>query len=129
MATKPWASAFLDPALAILDDATYIALCSQDPVTYTEAYTTYKLAGSVISAANFTGPFNGLVSGRRLHISSIPDATGLANGDATHYALVITASSTLLYTGPLVETYTIVTSATITFGTIDIELPDTVIAG
>lgn len=50
---------------AIKNNATRICVCSAQPTTYAEAITTYKLAIKTITSADFTGPANGDVSGRK----------------------------------------------------------------
>jgi ribosomal protein L30E len=88
----------LDAALNyIKSNASRICVCSAQPTTYTEAITTYKLADINISAANFTGPANGDVSGRKLGVNA-QDAVDIdASGNATHVALVDTTNLKLLY--------------------------------
>lgn len=88
----------LDAALNhIKNNVTEMTLCSQEPTTFTEAHTTYKLADVALTSGDFTGPADGDTSGRKITVdaqSSIPiDATGTA----THVALTLTASSQLQY--------------------------------
>ena len=66
------------------------------PTTYTEANATYALADIVIDSGDFTKA-NGDTSGRKITIGAQSSVLIDASGTATHVALVITGSSTLLY--------------------------------
>jgi hypothetical protein len=89
------ADAVFDAALDELATATRLVLCSQVPTTYTEAYTTYKLAEVTIDSSDFTKA-NGDTSGRKTTLGA-QTVTGSANGTATHFALVRVSDTTLLH--------------------------------
>lgn len=88
----------LDGALNIIkNNATRICVCSTQPTTYTEAITTYKLAIKTITSADFTGPADGDISGRKLTSNAHSGITVDASGTAAHIALCDSANSKLLY--------------------------------
>lgn len=87
--------ATLDSMLDVIEAATIIAICSTQPTTYTEAFTTYKLADHVIDSGDFTTG-NGDTSGRKTTVAQQTGVTVDSNGTAAHIALGISGSSTLL---------------------------------
>lgn len=87
----------LDAALNyVKNNATRICVCNAQPLTYTEAVTTYKLAIKTITSTDFTGPANGDTSGRKLTSNQHASITVDSSGNATHIALADSATSTLL---------------------------------
>ena len=83
---------------------TKLCLCSAQPATYAEATTqhdgstgNYMLGVADITSADFTGPGNGVVSGRKITVGSVVDIPVLATGTLTHIALCDGANSTLIY--------------------------------
>lgn len=88
--------AVLDGTLDIIATATKLVVCSAQPTTYAEANSTYALADIVIDSGDFTKA-NGDTSGRKITIGAQSSVLIDASGTATHIALVITGSSTLLY--------------------------------
>lgn len=88
----------LDAALDyIKDNVGRMCVCSQEPTTYTEAITTYKLADIDISSADITGPINGDASGRKITINQQTDVDIDTTGYGTHIALVDITNEKLLY--------------------------------
>ena len=79
-----------------------LCLCSQEPTTYTEAITTYKLADVDIDNTDYTGPANGDTSGRKVTINAQTGVTVDSSGTSNHAAIVDTVNSKLL----LVTTHT-----------------------
>lgn len=71
----------------IVNNATQLALCSQEPTTRNEALVTYLLASTPVAPGNFTVT-DGAVSGRRAIVAAIADIMILATGTGTHLALV-----------------------------------------
>ncbi len=88
--------AVLDGSLDVIATATKLIVCSAQPTTYTEANATYALADVVIDGTDFTKA-NGDTSGRKVTIGAQTGVLIDTSGTATHVALVITGSSTLLY--------------------------------
>lgn len=85
-------SAILDSMLSnFVGDNVHV--CSQQPTTYTEAATTYKLATKAITSGNYVLAA-GSVSGRKSTLTPPTAASISANGTATHVA--VTLGSTLV---------------------------------
>jgi hypothetical protein len=87
----------LDGALNVVkNNGTRLSVCNAQPTTYTEAITTFKLAIRTIAPADFTGPANGDVSGRKLTVNQQTGITVDADGTATYVAVSDSANSKLL---------------------------------
>jgi hypothetical protein len=88
----------LDGALNVVkNNATRLCVCANQPTTYAEATSTYKLAIKTISSSDFTGPANGDTNGRKLTVNAANGLNVDAGGDAQHIALADVANSKLLY--------------------------------
>lgn len=113
----------LDAALDyIANNATIMTLCSQQPTTYTEAITTYKLADIAIDSGDFTKA-NGDTSGRKTTVAAQNGVTVDSSGTSNHVAIADGANSKLLYT----TTHTgqaLVAANTVNIGAWDIEIAD-----
>jgi len=110
----------LDAALAVLDDATHLYICSAEPGTFTEATVTYALGVKV--GPTFTGPQPGDVSGRKVTVDAIPDGSVTGTDSASHWALV--DGSRLLAAGPLAALQSVTSGNTFSLSAFDIELPE-----
>lgn len=86
----------MDAALDVIATATKLVVCSAQPTTYTEANVTYALADVVIDGTDFTKA-NGDTNGRKTTVAAQSSVLIDTSGTATHVALIITGSSTLLY--------------------------------
>jgi hypothetical protein len=121
----------LDGSLNIVkNNATRICVCSAEPTTYAEATTTYdggaskyKLAIKTITSADFTGPADGDVSGRKLTSNAHTAVTIDATADATHIALCDSGTSKLLYV-TTATTQTLTAAGTVNIPAWKIELAD-----
>ena len=67
-----------------------IYLCSQQPANYTEASTTYALAGKTGISSGTTGPADGDASGRKITIDAVTSISVSASGTANHVAITST---------------------------------------
>jgi hypothetical protein len=96
-----WASdSVMDAALSFIDDCTLLTVCSAQPTTYAEASSTYKLADIVLTAGDGNGDYtiaNGDVSGRKISVLQQSNIDIDTSGTATHVALCVSGSSTLVY--------------------------------
>jgi|SRR6516165_4121895 hypothetical protein len=83
-------SYILDNGLAYLDTAAVgIYICSQDPTTYTEATSTYKLGAKTGTAGSLFGaPADASPNGRMVTSVAISDGSITANGTAAAWAVV-----------------------------------------
>ena len=115
----------LDAALNELKlQAKKICGCSQQPTTFTEAVSTYKLAYSNISGADFTGPADGDTSGRKINVGQKADVPVSTTGSVTVFALVDTSGSRLLYTTDVSGVQLVTSGNTMTFNAWDVEILD-----
>ncbi len=114
----------LDGLLDIVATATKLIVCSTQPTTYTEANSTYALADVVIDGTDFIKA-NGDTNGRKVTVAAQSGVLIDTSGTALHVALVITASSKLLYvTTCTSQALTANGSNTVTVPAWDIEVAD-----
>lgn len=122
-----WANdSVMDAALAYVDDCTSIKVCSAQPTTYAEANATYMLAAATLTAGAGNGSYtlaNGDASGRKLTVAQVSNASITNSGTATHVALVITGSSTLVYVTTCTS-QALTSGGTVTIPAWDIEISD-----
>jgi hypothetical protein len=83
----------IDGGLSYTDGADYMCVCSAEPTTYTEAYTTYMLARVAMAAGDITIAND--TSGRSATMAAKSGVTITNSGTATHVALVATSGTTL----------------------------------
>lgn len=112
----------LDGALDVIATATAMVACSDQPTTYAEATSTYALADVTIDSGDFTIA-NGDTNGRKVTIGAQSTVEVDASGTATHIALVITGSSTLLYVTTCTS-QALTDGNTVNFPAWDIEIAD-----
>lgn len=99
-------------------------LCSAEPTTYTEAFTTYKLASIAMSGGDFSKA-DGSPNGRTLTVAAKTGATVHTNGDGTHVALVNTTASSLRNV-TVCASVTVNTAGTANFGSYSVRFADPV---
>lgn len=115
--------AILDAALAELDNATAIHICSQQPATYAAATSTYTLGNKSFGAGGcFGAPANGGTSGRKVASTAVTDGDVTATGTATHWAAV--DGSRLLAAGSLSSSQAVTSGNTFTLSSFDVTFPD-----
>lgn len=112
----------LDAALDYVGAATLLTVCSAQPATYAEASSTYKLADVVVDSGDFSKA-NGDSSGRKLTVAQQASVPIDATGSATHVALAISGSSTLLYVTTCTS-QSLTSGGTVTVPAWDIEIAD-----
>ena len=113
-----------DGGLDYLDtNGTRIDICSQEPITYSEATTdgTYSLGNK--TGLNTGVPEAGAVDGRRVIVPAITDGTVTETGTASHWALT-DGASILLATGPLSANQAVTDTNTFTLDAISITIRD-----
>lgn len=116
----------LDGSLQILTtNGDRITLCSQEPTTYNEAITTFKL-GSQTGVP--VGAPEDAPTGRKVVVPAIPAGATDTLGVATHWALVDTAGTELLATNTLAAAKTITPPDTWSLAAFDIINEDFVTA-
>lgn len=113
----------MDAALDVIATATRMIACSAQPTTYTEANSTYALA-DVTLAGDFTKA-NGDTNGRKVTIAAKSSVLIDTSGTPNHVALVLVASSKLLYVTTCTGgALTANGSNTVNFPAWDIEIAD-----
>ena len=77
--------------------ATHIYICTQQPVDYPTATTTYALGNQDFGAgAALTGPTNRTPNGRQVTTTAVTNGTVTGTGTATRWAIVDSVNSRLL---------------------------------
>ena len=112
----------LDAGIEKIREGTRIDICSQEPVSYTEATSTYTLG-------NKTGLSLGAVadrspSGRKTTVPAITDGTTTGTDDGSHWALTDPGNSRLLATGALASPQAMTSGNPFTLTAFDIGIPD-----
>lgn len=116
----------MDAALTYVATGTLLTVCSAQPTTYTEAATTYKLADVALVAGNGNGVYtiaNGDTSGRKVTIAQQANIPIDSSGTATHIAVSVSGSSTLLYVTTCTS-QALTSGGTVTVPAWDIEFSD-----
>jgi hypothetical protein len=101
-------------------NGTRIDICSQEPVSYAEATSTYTLGNDTV---NTGATQNGAVSGRRVIVPAITAGTVTGTGTASHWALT-NGSNTLIATGALTAPQAVTSGNTFTLDAISITIAD-----
>jgi hypothetical protein len=104
--------AAIDGGLNYVDGSDYMCVCSQEPTSYTDAYTTSMLARVAMAAGDIVLADD--TSGRKATMGAKAGVTITNSGTATHVALVNTGDSSLRY----ITTCT--SQALVAGGTVDI---------
>lgn len=78
----------------IKNNAENLYICNNEPTTFLEASTTYKLG--VKSAPAFTGPAAGTGEARYIQVDAVTDGVITANGTAGYAAITKDSTSELL---------------------------------
>lgn len=124
-----WASdTVMDAALAVVATGTVLTVCSAQPTTYAEATSTYALADVVLTPGAGNGDFtlaNGDSSGRKVTVAQQADIPIDTSGTATHVAISISGSSTLLYVTTCTS-QVLTSGGTVTVPAWDVEIADPV---
>lgn len=92
--------ATLNSMLAVVAAGTRVDVCSAQPTTYAEASATYSLGNYTLTAGDGGGDWTigaGDTSGRKLTLGAQSGNNATADGTATHLAISISGSSTLLH--------------------------------
>lgn len=95
---KKYADSVLDGALNIVKNgATSLVFCSAEPANFAGVAAVTLASSAALTAADFTGPADGDVSGRKLTVNAINDIAPSANGTIT-YAVLCSADTLLVGT-------------------------------
>jgi len=102
-------------------NGTRIDICSQEPVSYAEATSTYTLGNK--TGLNTGATQNGASSGRRVIVPAITDGSVTGTATATHWALTDN-SAILVATGALSSSQAVTSGNTFTLDAISITIAD-----
>jgi hypothetical protein len=111
----------LDGAFDVLDQADEMNACSAEPLTRTEAITTYALADAVMTPDTDYTKANGDTSGRKCTVAAKATQAIDATGTATHIAL--TDATRLLYVTTCTS-QALTSGGTVSFPAWDVEIAD-----
>ena len=110
---------------AIHNLADKIYICSQDPLTFTDATSTYALGNKSFGAGNAFGvPSAGSPNGRQVTSVPITDGAVTASGNAAKWAVVDSANSRLLANGSLSVSQPVTSGNTFTLAAFNIRIPN-----
>jgi hypothetical protein len=102
-------------------NGTRIDICSQEPVSYAEATSTYTLGNK--TGLNTGATQNGASSGRRVIVPAITDGAVTGTATATHWALT-DGASILVATGQLSSSQAVTNGNVFTLDAISITIAD-----
>ena len=102
-------------------NGTRIDICSQEPVSYAEATSTYTLGNK--TGLNTGATEAGATDGRRVIVPAITDGSVTGTASATHWALT-NGSSVLIATGALTSPQSVTSGNTFTLDAISITIRD-----
>lgn len=111
----------LDNGLTVLDtEATHLHICTQEPVTFAEASSTYTKGSAAVSIG---APAARTPSGRKVTVAAISGASVSGSGTVTHWAIVDTTNSRLLATGSLSASQAVTSGNTFSLAAFDVGIP------
>lgn len=111
-----------DDGLEVLtDNVDEIHICSEEPVDYTGATSTYTLGDRQVTVNNPEDLPEG--EGRRVTVDSFSDGNSTSDGDGTHIALVDTSDSKLYAVLELADTIEIDTTEDWSLDEVSIGIP------
>lgn len=116
------ADSILDLLLAEFANASNLYICSQEPTTFAEATTTYKLGTK--TGISIGAPADRTPSGRKVTVASFSNGTVDASGTATNWALTKTTGSVLMATGALAASQVVTSGNSFSLAAFDIGVPD-----
>jgi len=115
----------LDLGLNVLDiEATHLFICSQEPISFVEASSTYALGSKNWGAgAVFGAPAAGSPNGRKVSSAAISDGVVSGTGTAAKWAITDNTNSRLLAVGSLAASQAVTAGNTFSLASFDIRIP------
>lgn len=111
-----------DAALAVIDDATVLHICSAEPTGYANV-ATVTLGNKSLSGA-FTGPADRTPSGRKVTVGAQTGGSVTATGTAAAWALVDVPGTKVCASGALASAQGVTNGNTFSTAAFDIGFPD-----
>jgi hypothetical protein len=110
---------------AIKTYADKIYLCSQDPLSFTDATSTYALGNNNFGVGNvFSAPAPASPNGRQITSNPVSSGTVTGTGTATKWAVVDSVNSRLLANGSLAAGQAVSAGNTFTLASFNIRYPN-----
>jgi len=110
---------------AVKNLADKIYICTNDPLTFVDATSTYALGNKNFGAGGcFGAPGAGSPNGRVIASTQITDGSITATGTAAKWAVVDSANSRLLANGSLAASQAVTAGNTFTLASFNIRLPN-----
>ena len=110
---------------AIHNLATHIYICTQDPLTFTDATSTYALGNMNFGVGGcFGAPGPGSPNGRVIASTQILNGSVTGTGTAAKWAVVDATNSRLLANGSLAASQAVTAGNTFTLASFNIRLPN-----
>ena len=114
----------IDGALAKLDEAERVYICSQEPATFLEASSTYALGVKTFGAGGVFGvAAAGSPNGRKIPTIAVTDGVVSGNGTAAWEAWVDFTNSRLLGDNPLSATQVVTAGNSWSRAAYDVRIP------
>lgn len=110
----------LDASLTNIKTSDRLYLCSAEPTTYATAVS----LALVQKDSPTLGAIGDYAGGRQFTVSAITDASGIADGTATHWALVNIAGTLLIATQSLSSPFAVLNGDTVEIDAFNIQSPD-----
>lgn len=112
-----------DNGLSVLNaNVENLYICSQEPTTFVEASSTYKLGTK--ASPSVAAPSDRTGGGREAVVSAITDGSVTVTGTASHWALCDDSASKLLATAPLSSPQAVTSGNPFTLNSFAIGIPD-----
>ena len=109
---------------ALCADADAIFICSQDPLSFSDATVAYALGSNAFGAGNaFGSPVPGAPNGRRVTSNPVTAGSVTASGSAAKWAAVDSANARLLANGSLAAALPVTAGETFTLAPFNVRLP------
>jgi hypothetical protein len=113
----------LDLGLNVLDtEATHIYVCSSEPASFAAAGTA-KLGSKALAAGGIGAPAARAPSGRKVTVAAFTDGAVVADGTATHWAVVDETNSRLLAANTLAASQGVTNGNSFSLAAFDIGIP------
>jgi len=111
-----------DAALAVIDDANQLHICSAEPTSYANV-ATVTLGNKTLSGA-YTGPADRSPTGRKITVAAQSAGSVTATGTAAAWALVDSTGTKVCASGALAASQGVTNGNTFSTAAFDIGFPD-----
>lgn len=110
--------------LGLKAQGTHIYICSQEPLTYADATSTYALGNQSFGAGNvFTGPTDRTPNGRKITTVAVTSGSVTGTGTAMRWAIVDSVNSRLLIDNDLAASQAVTAGNVFSIPAFDFGIP------